>query len=154
MRILQELSEVEGSRSQLFTGYSEATDVNEAGTVCGRYRSDSGRNEAFAMTIDGELLVLPQLPGGKLRGKTYEVYNRCAMALNNASPVQVVGWATKFFTDSREWIADYDVRITVNTSITNLEDEVSNWVDSSVAAINDAGWIIGRTTDGAVVLIP
>jgi len=106
------------------------------------------------MTIHGELLVLPQLPGGKTKGKTYEVRNTCAMALNNASPVQVVAWADKYFPDSNQMTDDYDVRITANTSITNLEDEVSNWVDNSVADINDAGWIIGRTTNGAVVLLP
>jgi len=149
-----QISEVDGSRSQLFTGSSEATGVNEAGTVSGRYRIGTGLPEAFAMTVSGELLVLPQLPGGKEKGQTYEVRNTCALGLNNASPVQVVGWARKYFPASNKVTDHYDVRITANTSITNLKDEVSNWVNNSVTDINDAGWILGRTTNGAAVLLP
>jgi hypothetical protein len=147
-----QLSEVEGSRTQLFAGYAEPSRVNDHGTVCGRYMASTGRLAAYAKTVAGDLLVLPTLPGGKERGKTYVVENSGGTAINNKN--QLVGRAAKFFPSTNTSTDKYDVILNVGGQAINLESVVSDWQDYSAMDINDAGWVIGKTSSGAVVLIP
>ena len=97
----EEVWEVAGSRTQLFDVYSNAAGVNEAGTVCGTY--NDGGSRAFVMTVTGDFLELPELPGGRIRGQPYVIRNEDANALNNASPLQVVGDADIVITETSEW---------------------------------------------------
>jgi hypothetical protein len=147
-----QLSEVVGSRTQLFDGSAHTTGVNDQGTVCGQYYGSGGPSEAFAMTVAGHLLVLPTLPGGKERGQTYEIQNRHTTAVNNNN--QLVGVAFKFFPSTSQSTDRYDVILNVGGQAVNLESLVSDWQDYSALDINDAGWVIGKTSSGAVVLIP
>jgi hypothetical protein len=117
-----------------------------------RTKTATGRLGAFAITVAGDLLDLPTLPGGKERGKTYVVENRRAMAINSKN--QLVGTAGKFFPSTGETTDRYDVILNVGGQAVNLESLVADWQDYSAVDINDAGWVIGQTSSGAVVLIP
>jgi hypothetical protein len=46
------------------------------------------------------------------------------------------------------------VILNVGGEAVKLESLVPDWQNGSALDINDAGWIIGRTSSGAVVLIP
>ena len=155
----QQVWEIAGSWAQLFDIYSQAAGINEAGTVCGSY--NDGGSWAFVMNVAGDLLELPELPGGRIRGQTYVIRNMCANALNNADALQVVG------DGSIRIIETFESRGTVGV----LWNVGSGAVDMTSAAdgrqtylhdINDAGWIVGVVVDPAdisavnrpVVLIP
>lgn len=143
--------EVEGSRTQLFDVYSPAFDVNEAGTVCGKHNPDG----AYAMNVDGELLELPTLPGGRLRGQRYDIRNADANALNSAASLQVVGIADIVITETHEWRGMVPVLWNVGGDAIDLSSvavEQTPWPMD----INDAGWIVGQTFElrQPVVLIP
>jgi hypothetical protein len=153
-----EVWEVAGSRTQLFDFYSGASRVNEAGTVCGSYM-DGGRSWAFAMNAAGDLLDLAQLPGGRIRGQTYEIHNDWASGLNNATPLQVVGKASIVIVATFEGRGNVGVLWNVGTGAVNLNAATSR--DLFPHDINDAGWIVGDAVDTEdtfarqpVVLIP
>ncbi len=153
----EQVWEVAGSRTQLFDIYSQAQGINEAGTVCGSY--NDGRSWAFVMNAAGTLLVLPQLPGGRIGGQAYEIRNFAANGLNNASPLQVVGRGSIVITKTSEWRGDVGVLWNIGGSAVNLDTATSR--DLYLNDINDAGWIVGDAEDTEdfllrqpVVLIP
>jgi len=153
----EQVWEVAGSRTQLFNIYSQAQGINEAGTVCGSY--NDGRSWAFVMNAAGTLLVLPQLPGGRIGGQAYEIRNFAANGLNNASPLQVVGRGSIVITKTLEWRGDVGVLWNIGGSAVNLDTATSR--DLYLNDINDAGWIVGDAEDTEdfllrqpVVLIP
>lgn len=153
----EQVWEVAGSRTQLFNIYSMAQGINEAGTVCGSY--NDGRSWAFVMNAAGTLLVLPQLPGGRIGGQAYEVRNFAANGLNNASPLQVVGIGSIVIKKTLEWRGDVGGLWNIGGSAVNLDAATSR--DLYLNDINDAGWIVGDAVDTEdfllrqpVVLIP
>jgi hypothetical protein len=96
-----QLSEVVGSRTQLFACPAQTSGVNDHGTVCGRYHN--GRHYVpFAMTVAGDLLDLPTLPGGKERGKTYEMRNEVTTAINHNN--QLVGMGNSTSRRGTSWV--------------------------------------------------
>ena len=99
---------------------------------------------------------LPTLPGGRYRGLKYDTRNMAANGLNNASPLQVIGMASKSTTVDHQWLGDLDVLWNVGgTAVDITPDELFGLND-----INDAGWIAGAApaVDSgvyrAVMLIP
>lgn len=153
----EQVWEVAGSRTQLLNIYSQAAGINEAGTVCGSY--NDGRSRAFVMNAAGTLLVLPQLPGGRIGGQAYEIRNFAANGLNNASPLQVVGIGSIVIKKTLEWRGDVGVLWNIGGSAVNLDAATSR--DLYLNDINDAGWIVGDAVDTEdfllrqpVVLIP
>ena len=76
------------SEEQLFDVFSTAADINEAGTVCGEVTVFGGGHEAYAKTLNGDLLDLPLLNVNSRKQRTENV---AAMAINDAG--QVVGTA-------------------------------------------------------------
>jgi uncharacterized membrane protein len=154
----EQVWEVAGSRTQLFDISSQASGINEAGTVCGLYY-DGGRSWAFAMNVVGELLDLPQLPGGRGGTTRYEIRNNGASGLNNATPLQVVGTATIVIVDTFEDRGSVGVLWNVGAGAVDLDAIASR--DVYPHDSNDAGWIVGDAVDTEnfllrqpVVLIP
>jgi hypothetical protein len=154
----EQVWEVAGSRTQLFDISSQASGINEAGTVCGLYY-DGGRSWAFAMNVVGELLDLPQLPGGRGGRTRYEIRNNGASGLNNATPLQVVGTATIVIVDTFEDRGSVGVLWNVGAGAVDLDAIASR--DVYPHDSNDAGWIVGDAVDTEnfllrqpVVLIP
>jgi hypothetical protein len=140
----EEVWEVAGSRTQLFDVYSQAAGINEEGTVCGSY--NDGARWAFVMTVAGDLLDLPELPGGRIRGQPYVIRNFSANALNNASPLQVVGDGIVHMTETGEARGTVGVLWNVGISAVDLGSEASG-DRPYLHDINDAGWIVGDAVD-------
>lgn len=140
-----------GTRTQLFDVFSQAFDVNEAGTVCGKCYELG----AFAMDANGELLDLPTLPGGRLRGQRYDIVNRYANALNNASSPKVIGTANIVITETLDHRGTLPVLWNVGGVATDLSSVAVEQTPYPMD-INDAGWIVGQTFElrQPVVLIP
>jgi len=148
-----------GSATQLVDTYSQAAAINEEGTVCGCYKRD-GAMWAFVMTAAGDLVDLPELPGGRIRGQPYVIRNFHANALNNASPLQVVGDGIVRMTETLEARGTVSVLWNVGGSAVDLGSEADG-DRKYLHDINDAGWIVGDAVDPddslvrrPVVLIP
>jgi hypothetical protein len=153
----EQVWEVPDSRTQLFNVYSTANGINEQGTVCGSY--NDGRSRAFVMNAAGNLLTLPQLPGGRIGGQQYEVRNCVAYGLNNASPLQAVGLANIVITKTSEMRGDVGVLWNVGGSAVDLDAATSQ--DVTPYDINDGGWIAANAVETQspqrhrpIVLIP
>lgn len=144
-----ELFEIANSRVQLFDVYSIAHAVNSVGTVAGRSNDAGGPDNAaggrgaYAMTISGELLELPGLPGGRRRGVAYEWLNTHAAAINDDNVV--VNWAVKSGT---AWMERTDVLAVPGGKAVDLREYAAGWVGHSTLEINNQGWISGRILDG------
>ena len=115
------------------------------------------------MTVSGQLLDLPVLPAVKRKGFTYTAAdNEEAVALNNCTPVQIVGRGARAFTQGTYQSSEkVPLRWDGETSVTDVRTVTEGSPDLfSVGDINDAGWITAITTDIhgqpalPVVLIP
>lgn len=154
----QQVWAVPGSRTQLFDRWSIANGVNTAGTVCGRCApTEPGWGIAYVMTYTGELLDLPALPAVKIKRSVYtEASRENAYALNNATPVQIVGQGARAISlgtlqDSEKVPLRWDGEDAV-TDVRTVTDSPSE--DLWLHDINDAGWIIATSIDVPVLLIP
>jgi hypothetical protein len=131
-----EIFEEPGARTQLFNVYSEASCVNNAGTVGGQYSTSTGVG-AFAMTLSGSLLNLPTLPPDRIQGVrgTYRNVNAIATTDEN----QFLCWSVR----SVGWISP-SVLTTPGGSAVNLETFEAEFTGYN---LNGQAWICGARTN-------
>jgi hypothetical protein len=156
------------SVTQLLDFYSQAYGINEAGSVCGMYFCPTrSKHIAYLKTISDPVVDLPGLPAMKQGGKNWtETNTHRAYALNNATRLQIIGDASRMYTQGNyhggesgvplRWEIDASgVRVVDLRTVTDGSPELY-----SVGDNNDAGWITsctrsaGGRSESPVLLIP